>query len=86
MDNIKYSVRGIKGYKPEPQKTAGYVCVDLRHKDDYISVDDFQGYGSNYEQRELTQIKIVQNGTILFKGSKYELFEILKSHTYGNTI
>lgn len=80
MDNIKYSSQGIKGYKPSPQKTVGYICVDLRHKDDYISVDDFTGYGANYQQREMTQIEIVQNGEVLFSGDKYELFAILKKH------
>lgn len=78
MNNIKYSSQGIKGYKPAPQKTVGYICVDLRHKEDYISVDDYEGYGANYKQREITQIQIVQNGEVLFKGDKYELFEILK--------
>lgn len=78
MTNIKFSTQGIKGYKPAPQKVAGYICVDLRHKEDYIAIDDFTGYGANYQQRELTQIEIVQNGVTLFKGNKYDLFEQLK--------
>ena len=43
-----------------------------------IIVDDFQGAGENYKQRELTEIRVYQNGNLIFKGDKYDLFEQLK--------
>lgn len=46
----------------------------LRHEHDYILVDDFD---SNKTQLEMTEITIVENGKILFKGNKYELFKKL---------
>lgn len=78
QNNIHIETQGVKGGKTKTQKV-GYLIVCLRHDQDIISIDDFEGQGSNYKQRELQEIKVIQNGEILFEGNKYELFEILKN-------
>ena len=37
-----------------------------------------QGLGENYRQRELTEIRVYQNGKLIFDGDKYDFFEQLK--------
>lgn len=77
--HINLTIQGIKGGNTKIQK-AGYVLIELRHHQDIITVDDFEGTGNSYKQRELQNIQIIQNGETLFEGSKYELFEILTQH------
>jgi len=79
MENIQLETQGIKGGKTKAQKV-GFVLVCLRHEQDRITIDDFDGYGHDYKQRELQLIEIIENGEVLFSGDKYELFEILKSN------
>lgn len=77
MKNIYLETQDIKGGKTQT-KEVGYVVVGLRHEQDLITVDDFEGKGDNYKQRELQRIEIIENGKVLFSGDKYELFDILK--------
>ena len=78
MDNISLETQGIKGGKTNKTTPLGSIQSFLRHESDFIFIDDFEGYGNSYKQRELTKITIVQNGNVLFSGDKYELFELLK--------
>jgi len=77
MSNISVKTQGVKGGNPQYKEKVGYVNTFLRHSEDYILVDDFEGFGNSYRKRELTNIQIVQNGATLFEGNKYELFKIL---------
>jgi len=77
MESLTILTQGVKGGNTKTQK-AGYILAELRHEQDRITIDDFQGTGDAYKQRELSLIEIIQNGTVLFSGNKYELFEILK--------
>ena len=76
MENLKVTTQGVKGGNTKTEKV-GYAMLELRHEQDRIIVDDFQGSGDSYKQRELQQIQIIQNGKVLFNGDKYELFKIL---------
>lgn len=78
MKNINITTQGVKGKETKLQNV-GYLLACLRHEQDRIIIDDFEGSGSNYKQRELQKIEIIQNGKVLFSGDKYELFEKLKS-------
>lgn len=78
MENILLETQGVKGGQTKTQKV-GYLLATLRHDQDRIIIDDFEGQGETYKQRELQKIEIIQNGKILFSGDKYELFEKLKS-------
>lgn len=78
MENILIETQGIKGGQAKSQ-IVGYVLACLRHSQDRIIIDDYQGQGDSYKQRELQLIEIIENGKILFSGDKYELFEKLKS-------
>lgn len=78
MENIGITTQGIKGRQTKTQKV-GYALIELRHNHDRITIDDFEGQGSNYKQREEQKIEIIKNGETLFSGSKYELFEILEN-------
>ena len=76
-ENITITTQGIKGSNTKTNK-AGYALIELRHDQDRITIDDFEGQGRSYRQRELQRIEIIQDGKLLFSGSKYELFDILK--------
>jgi len=78
MKNINITTQGVKGKETKSQNV-GYLLACLRHEQDRIVIDDFEGQGSDYKQRELQKIEIIQNGKVLFNGDKYELFEKLKS-------
>lgn len=78
MENIQIETQGVKGGQAKSQKV-GYVLACLRHPQDRIIIDDFEGMGDDYKQREMQLIEIIQNGKILFSGDKYQLFEKLKS-------
>ena len=77
MENIHIETQGIKGGQTKSQKV-GYVLACLRHPQDRIIIDDYQGQGDAYKQRELQQIEIIQDGKVLFSGDKYELFNQLQ--------
>ena len=79
MENINLITIGVKGGKSKLSKV-GYAELTLRHILDFIAVDDFEGQGKDYKQRELQLIKVVHNDETLFSGTKYELFDILRSH------
>jgi hypothetical protein len=79
MENINITTQGVKGGETKSQNV-GYLLACLRHNSDRIIIDDYEGTGKNYKQRELQNIEIIQNGKILFSGDKYELFEILKNN------
>jgi hypothetical protein len=77
MENIHLETQSIKGGKTKVQKV-GFVVIGLRTLTDLISIDDFEGHGDTYKQREHQKIEIVENSKLLFSGTKHELFEILK--------
>jgi hypothetical protein len=79
MKTISLETQGVRGGGTNKVDTLGSAQIFLRHESDYIFVDDFEGRGDTYKQRELSEILIVENGSILFEGSKYDLFNILKS-------
>lgn len=81
MAHLSIETQGIKGATTNKKVNLGYVQTFLKHEQDYISVDNFEGQGATYKQREQPEIKIVQNGEELFKGTKYELFELLRKTT-----
>ena len=77
MEAIGLTTQGVKGGNTKSQKV-GYVLISLRHEQDRIIVDDFEGSGDSYKQRESQLIEIIENGKVLFSGSKQELFNQLK--------
>ncbi len=79
MKNIWLETQGVKGGQNQG-KEVGFVIACLRHEQDRITIDDFEGYGDAYKQRETQLIEVYENGKLLFSGSKYELFEILKGN------
>ena len=78
MNHIKITTQGIKGGKTKCTET-GYALIQLRHDQDRITIDDFEGTGETYNQREQQLIEIVHNGKVLFSGTKWELFYILEN-------
>ena len=78
MKNLAVKTQNKKGNAPQYKENLGFVTTFIRHSEDYIVVDDFEGVGENYKQRELTEIRVYENGVLIFSGSKYKLFEQLK--------
>lgn len=79
MKTLSIKTQNKSGNAPQFKENIGYVTAFLRHSEDRIVIDDFEGEGVTYKQRECTEIKIVENGKTLFQGTKFELFEKLKS-------
>lgn len=78
MKNISAKIQNKKGNEPKYEGDLGFIATFLRHDGDIIIIDDFQGLGGNYKQRELTEIRVYQNGELIFEGDKYDFFEQLK--------
>jgi hypothetical protein len=77
MKSIYIETKRVKGGKSQT-KEVGFLSVGLRHNQDTINIDDYEGFGSSYKQREMQLIEVYENGKLLFSGNKYELFAILK--------
>ena len=80
MKNLSAKIQNKKGNEPKQIENLGFITTFLRHDEDIIIVDDFQGLGENYRQRELTEIRVYQNGKLIFEGDKYDFFEQLKKN------
>ena len=78
MKHLSIETQNLKGNELKYKKNLGFVSVSLKHLEDKIVVDDFQGSGGSYKQREMTEIRIYNNGELIFKGDKYDLFEQLR--------
>ena len=78
MKNLSAKIQNKKGNAPQYKENLSFVTTFIRHSEDYIVVDDFEGVGENYKQRELTEIRVYHNGKLIFKGDKYDFFEQLK--------
>lgn len=78
MEHLSIETQNLKGNEPKHKKNLGFVSVSLRHSEDKIVVDDFQGSGESYKQRELSEIRVYNNGELIFEGDKYDFFEQLK--------
>ena len=78
MKNLAVKTQNKKGNTPQYKENLGFIATFLRHDEDIIIVDDFQGVGENYKQRELTEIRVYQNGKLIFEGDKYDFFNQLK--------
>ena len=78
MKNLSAKIQNKKGNEPKYIENLGFISAFLRHDEDIIIIDDFQGSGANYKQRELTEIRVYHNGKLIFEGDKYDFFEQLK--------
>jgi hypothetical protein len=76
MSNLTLITQGVKGGKIKTS-TQGKCIIELGCVNDTIEVDNYEGAGSTYSKREQTEITITENGEVLFKGTKSELFSIL---------
>lgn len=68
MKNLQVKTR-VSGRNPIFKENLNSVCTFLRHSEDRIEV----------KNSEVVNIDIYENGTLIFSGDKYELFEKLKS-------
>ncbi len=79
MSNLKLKTVGVRGGLPIYQEKIGATITFIRHDEDYVVIDDFEGQGETYKKRELTEIRVYENGSLIFQGDKYEFFNKLKS-------
>ena len=78
MKNLAIKLQNKKGNELQYKENLGYVTTFIRHSNDYIVVDDFEGAGETYKQREQTEIRVYDNGSLIFQGTKLEFFNQLK--------
>lgn len=78
MEHLTVGTENLMGNARVTQRNKSLAIIKINHEDDYIKVDSFEGYGKTFKQREISEITICQNDVVLFKGTKYELYEQLK--------
>lgn len=78
MAKLSLKTQGVKGGSPKFIEKMGSVTTFLSHSEDRIEIDAYEWFRNSYHERELLVIEVYENGKLLFSGSKYELFEILK--------
>lgn len=78
MQHLTVGTENLKGNARVTQENKSLVIITINHDSDYIKIDSFEGYGNTFKQREISEITICQNDVIVFKGTKYELYEQLK--------
>lgn len=79
MKHLSVTTQNKSGNSPIHKENIGYAVIAIGQLDDFISVDDFEGAGLTYKQREEPQVRIVQNGVELFVGTQHELFNLLSN-------
>ena len=71
MENLQVKTGSAKYGQPQFKSNLRTVTTFLRHEEDIITV---------ISGKESVNIEIYKNGTLLFAGDKYELFDILEQH------
>ena len=66
-----------KGNCSQHKEGLSFVKTFLRHPNDSIGVDSFEGQGESYREREQALITFLMNGETIFTGTKYELKKLL---------
>lgn len=77
MKDLHVKTLGIRGGNYQYKAKVGLVVVTLPEDRSHISVDNLQGFGDTYKQREDPEILIQAEGMLLFKGSAKELIRLL---------
>lgn len=72
MNDLKIHTQGVKGGNTQVRKS-GYMLACFEDETQRISIDNFEGSGKTYKQRETPLIEIVDNGTTIFSGTFAEL-------------
>ena len=78
MQNLYLQIQGIKGGKPKTTEKNGSVWAQFGNN--VINIDNFQGRGEKYKQRETPEILIMEKGNggkTIFEGTFEELKEKL---------
>lgn len=80
MKRLSIYTQGVTGREPRPS-TQGRVTV-YSDNSRVVSIDNFQGYGDNYKQRDEPIITIYDarnppNEIIMFSGTQSQLVDIL---------
>ena len=52
MKNLTITTQGVKGGNTKTQNI-GYVSAKLRHEEDKITIDNYEGSGTTYKEREM---------------------------------
>ena len=66
-----------RGGTPQHKENLGYVNTFI-DSDNYILVDNYEGFGDTYKRSEKTNVQIVIKGQPLFNGTLDELESKLK--------
>lgn len=66
-----------KGGEPQYKENLGYSATFIDNNTSIV-VDAFKGQGDSYKERETPQIRIQNNGNVIFEGTMEELTIKLK--------
>lgn len=69
---LRVKTQNKKGGEPKWNENIGYVA-GFESDDTYVVLDNYEGHGESYKQRECAQIRIQNNGRLLFIGTFDEL-------------
>ena len=73
---VNLKVRGVRGGSPTWNPDKGEVITFIDGERNYISVDAFEGRGTQYKRREKSAIEININD-VEWKGTAEELAELI---------
>jgi len=77
MKNLTIRTQNKNGGNPQFKENLGMATIFLRHSQNFITVDNFEGSGATYKQREQALISIFENGAEVWKGTKQEFYKQL---------
>lgn len=76
MEHLSLITQNSRGNEQKTKNNLGYVFVSFDNTKIYV--DNYEGSGETYKQRETPEIFIESEGKTLFKGTIEELKEKLK--------
>ena len=71
MNNLHLETQGVKGSNTKTINSNGSILVQFEKQ--IIMIDNYEGRGNTYKQREVPLIEIIEDGTNLFSGTFEEL-------------
>ena len=72
MADLSIQTQGVKGGNTQSKK-AGYMLACFEDESQRISIDNFEGRGETYKEREAPLIEVIDNGATIFSGTFAEL-------------
>lgn len=81
---LGYSIQGKRGGMPHIKDDVSSITMFIDNANgcqygtgSYIKADAFSGFGDTFSRREMSEVSIVSDGNVIFKGDFTDLIEKL---------